>query len=212
MRALAKMDEEVARWAFEVHLRSVDGCDSVFSNPTAGPWKRVMSSDELGDMHEVHRFARDEARPDLVLVSDEHRTVLIIEAKDELAKLAQPRQARKSAHVAVALASILRSRQTSPGWARRASYDCVLGLLWGASTPSTGQERQAVFHVYAELLSEMDGPIITSRMLGIECLRLPGSSQITCAAFGWESEARTSGGGIEAMLDSVGLESIHRAL
>lgn len=87
-----RLTEEIARWAFEVLLSKNPDWYIAFTNPTAGPWKRVTAINERGVEGEVHRFARDEERPDLLLISDKYEVVIIIEAKDSLPKLIKDKQ------------------------------------------------------------------------------------------------------------------------
>ncbi len=77
-------NEEIARWSTEVYLKNhVDlGWWVAFTNPTAGPWKKILALSEEGTFVEIHRFIREGERPDLILVNDKLKVVVIVEAKD----------------------------------------------------------------------------------------------------------------------------------
>lgn len=93
-----KLTEEVARQAVEVAF-TTSGSDwhVSFSNPTAGPWKKIQLPPEYGSR--IFRYGKEEDRPDLILVSPMARTGLILEAKDSLAKLLVAGQLEKSVEV-----------------------------------------------------------------------------------------------------------------
>ena len=59
------INEEIVRWAFEVFLRnkSEDKWWVAFTNPTAGPWKKIEAPNNGGKLFEIYRFAREEDRP-----------------------------------------------------------------------------------------------------------------------------------------------------
>ena len=117
-----KLTEEISRWAFEICINRHNSWFIAFTNPTAGPWKRIMGRNSNGEVGEVHRFEREEMRPDLVLVCDELQVVLIIEAKDSLTKLLTDKQMDKSADVVRGLAQTLRNKKSKPFWGERAFY------------------------------------------------------------------------------------------
>ena len=97
MRPKLKMvSEEIVRWAFEVSLHQSDDWKIAFTNPTAGPWKRVMALNAGGVSGEVHRFENDEKRPDLIIYSDKHRVVIIVEAKPDIGGLSTEEQIEKT--------------------------------------------------------------------------------------------------------------------
>lgn len=178
MTRLVRVDEEVARFAFEVHLRErTSSWFIVFTNPTAGPWKRIMAPDSEGEWGEVHRFERESLRPDLVLVSDEMQLVLIIEAKDNLAKLGVSKQAQSSITAAASVARTLRNSGANPYWGERSSYWHIFGILWG----STESEREAAVQNTLQLYLEKLGPLkdlLKRTTFGIECLEEEGF--LTC--------------------------------
>ncbi len=169
------MTEEVARWAFEVHVATrATGWFVAFTNPTAGPWKRVMAPNADGVMGEVHRFAREEKRPDLIVVSDALRLVLIIEAKPVLPDLLKPAQVTKSVGVVRDMATQLARR--NPYWGPRREYVVVCGLLWGAGAATPSATAAQALRRYETALQGRGA--IRSQLLGLECLRLPGEAAI----------------------------------
>lgn len=169
LRYQYKLSEEIARWAFEVHLASIAAWHLAFTNPTAGPWKRLMALDPDGVETEVHRFEREEDRPDLVLVNDQLRAIVIVEAKDALAALVASRQVAKSCAVVAALSQTLASLVGHAAWDTRTGYTVVPGLLWGAETQTAPAARAAAFATYSARLGAegFDAP----GWVGIEVLR-----------------------------------------
>jgi hypothetical protein len=143
-----KLSEEIARWAFEVHLQRVDAWHIAFTNPTAGPWKRLMANDADGSPGEVHRFLREDDRPDLVLVNDALEVLVIFEAKDRLDRLLDADQVVKSCAVVKTLALTLRGLGANPYWGDRAGYTVVPGLLWGAMEALPRSRWLEAFAIY----------------------------------------------------------------
>jgi hypothetical protein len=143
-----RLTEEIARWAFEVHLRRLPAWHVAFRNPTAGPWKRLMALDQSGAEGEVHRFLRDDNRPDLALVNDTLEVLVIVEAKGALPALLSAAQVTKSCDVVENLAATLMALEGNRFWGRRATYTVVPGLLWGAPAPTEETRRSEVFAAY----------------------------------------------------------------
>ena len=134
------LSEEIVRWRVEVSVRNSKQFWTAFSNPTAGPWKFVEGYDDTGKRGEVHRFARDDKRPDLIVVCDSARAVLIFEAKDKITKLATQRQIVQSAGVIRRLGIVLEGKERSPYWGVRAHYTVIPGIIWGTvSQPGDGE-------------------------------------------------------------------------
>lgn len=137
-----RLTEEVARFAFEVYIDgNANNWFIAFTNPTAGPWKTLKVPDFSGRMVEVYRFFREEERPDVVLVSDRDRVVLIIEAKDKIAQLAAGSQPEKSSRVVAAMRDVLSSLADNSLWSQRANYRYIGGLLWGNAGGASGTEE-----------------------------------------------------------------------
>ena len=80
---------------------------------------------------EVFRFGRDEKRPDIVIVNDELKIMIIFEAKDSLDKLKSKNQIEKSCKVVEDMAKTLNSIIDNSYWGERHSYKKYNGLLWG---------------------------------------------------------------------------------
>lgn len=164
-----KLTEELARWIFEVKIKNSLNWYIAFTNPTAGPWKSIKCKDKNGNMGEVHRFLRDEERPDILLVNDELQIVLIIEAKDSLIKLKRASQAEKSVNVVLELGKILNTKKTNIYWNNRVDYKIITGLLWGSTSKSSPKEIEELFEVYRKLIIADKSSIIYNKMLlGIE--------------------------------------------
>ena len=136
---LKLVSEEIVRWAFEVSLHKSDNWKIAFTNPTAGPWKRVMALNPAGAAGEVHRFEIDEKRPDLIIYSDKYKVVVIVEAKPDLGGLSTEEQIEKTSALYGRLSSILKTKKNNAFWGGRSEYRYELGLLWGKKN-ETAQE------------------------------------------------------------------------
>jgi hypothetical protein len=172
-----KLSEEIARWAFEVHLRRLDDWHIAFTNPTAGPWKRLMALDSEGSPGEVHRFLREDDRPDLVLVSDTFESLVIVEAKDSLARLVLDGQVKKSCAVVSTLATTLGELGDNPYWGARADYTVVPGLLWGAAESASESQRSRAFTTYDRGLAGI--PFAHPGLIAVEAHRSGDSVGLT---------------------------------
>lgn len=134
---LKLLSEEVVRWALEVKIQNGSTWKIAFTNPTAGPWKRVTAENQAGKVGEVHRFEIEEKRPDLIVYSDVHKVVLIIEAKTDISGLQNNEQIKKTAELFKTLSSLLRKKETNEFWRERANYNYQLGLLWSQKNESS---------------------------------------------------------------------------
>ncbi len=175
-----RLTEEISRWAFEVVCKYSSDWYIAFTNPTAGPWKTIKCTNAYGEEGEVYRFELEETRPDILLVNDRLKVVMIIEAKDSLAKLIAGEQAPKSVEVVGTLSDILKDKKSNSFWSHRSNYTIILGLLWGAEYPSTKVERQEVFDRYFD---EMESYTSFEKevIIGIEtCRRNDGLICKTC--------------------------------
>jgi hypothetical protein len=150
-----RMTEEVVRWRFELQLRNSTDWWIAFTNPTAGPWKRLLGRDRSGSEGAVYRFPRDEGRPDVVAVNDKLRLVMVVEAKDTALRLCASDQVRKSADVVGNLTTALAGLGANPFWGERAKYDVVAGLLWGRPFENDGVDAASLFKIYREYLREV---------------------------------------------------------
>lgn len=165
-----RLTEEISRWAFEVVCKNNSDWYIAFTNPTAGPWKTIKCTNAYGQEGEVYRFELEETRPDILLVNDKLKVVMIIEAKDSLAKLISGDQAPKSVEVVATLSEILRKKKNNSFWSHRSNYTIVVGLLWGAEHPSTQYERQEVFNRYFDEMESYKS-FETNVIVGIETCR-----------------------------------------
>ena len=181
-RTINRLNEEIARWAFEIIFKTNKKWTIAFTNPTAGPWKTIKAK-SLHDetIGEVFRFALEEDRPDIILYSDELKSIIIFEAKDSLIKLTEKTQSRKSANVVVDLARMLASKGANPFWAGREKYRVYLGLLWGSDgEQESGLAKEELFDQYHELISGKPN-VDSSIVIGIETLYKNGS--LKCSGF-----------------------------
>ena len=115
-----------------------------------------------GRKGEVLRFAINEPRPDLILVSDKHERLVIVEAKTNLAQLANVNQTSKTVSMFSGLENRLASLGSNEFWKQRSSFSCHLGLLWGPSAFDV-QELECIVDAYSD---------------GIEC----GPESLLCIA------------------------------
>src|SRR5581483_5500662 len=125
------ISEEIARWVTEVYVRSHKslGWWVAFTNPIAGPWKKITALNGEGIPVEVYRFEREGERPDLILVNDEHKLIIIIEAKDYYQKLVASDQMKKSVRVIEEISSILKNCGNKH-WEIRKNYRIIPSFIW----------------------------------------------------------------------------------
>lgn len=142
------LTEEISRWAFEVHCREKTQWSIAFTNPTAGPWKTVKAQNKSGVFGEVYRFALEENRPDIILINDSLRLIVIVEAKDSLSKLVHETQDEKSVEVVDSLARSFHALRDNPFWGNRYTYPVITGLLWGAESEQPRDQILEVFNRY----------------------------------------------------------------
>jgi len=154
MKYSYSISEEIVRWSFEVFIKN--NFEELrwwiaFTNPTAGPWKTIIAIDDKGFSHEVYRFTRDEDRPDLVLVNDVKKTILVIEAKDYCDKLCDRRQMEKSLKVIVKMQETLQGI-TNTMWESRKNYSFVPSFLWYTSnSQSCAEENTMVTNLFDQV-------------------------------------------------------------
>ena len=194
------LTEELARWAFEVVCLQRKDWIVAFTNPTAGPWKTIQCTDlKTGESGEVHRFELEETRPDIVLVNDKLKMVLIVEAKDSIEKLIAGHQASKSIEVVGRLAKVLKSKKGCRFWGGRSAYRIVPALLWGAERDVTDRECKDLFALYRKaigLVSNVAGDL----MVGIETRRI--GERLECQICGAGRRQRNA---LDALAESFGL-------
>lgn len=171
LRSINRLNEEIARWAFEILFKSNTSWRIAFTNPTAGPWKTIKAvSKSTGEEGEVYRFILEEDRPDIIMYNDALECIIIIEAKDSLEKLLVHDQAKKSAAVVVKLANLLGSKASNPFWQGRENYKVVLGLLWGSTDyPESESAKNGLYDYYQALVSD-ESSVFSDLIVGIETL------------------------------------------
>lgn len=182
MRTIKRLNEEIARWAFEIKFKTNCPWKIAFTNPTAGPWKTIKTVSKLtGDEGEVYRFILEEDRPDIIIYNDVLEAVIIFEAKDSLEKLLHRNQAVKSAAVVVKLATLLRSKGSNVFWNGRENYKVIMGLLWGSTdTPESDDEKDRLYDYYHSLIQDEES-VYKGIIVGVETLYSRG--KLTCDVF-----------------------------
>ena len=170
-----KLSEEIVRWRFELLLRSSGDWWIAFSNPTGGPWKRLMGLDVNSNESEVYRFGRETDRPDIVAVSDSRKAILIIEAKANPAGLLVSAQVAKSSAVVAALSSVLTGLSDHDAWHARAAYQVVAGLLWGRKGVAPKAPLEALNAAYRAILPGIP-------LIGFETVQR-SDERLECAEF-----------------------------
>ena len=166
-----KLTEEFSRWAFEVQILKLIDWHIIFRNPTAGPWKRIESKDSKGRVGEVYRFNREEKRPDIIIVNDKLKTIIIFEAKDSLQKRLNKSQISKSAKVVIDMSNVL-SQINSPYWGDRKRYKMLNGLLWGAEEHPSEDKIKEAFMLYSEAFQSIDPSFDEINQIGIEAQKI----------------------------------------
>ncbi len=163
-----KLTEEISRWAFEIQINNNPEWWIAFTNPTAGPWKRIEAMNASEQKGEVYRFDRDEKRPDIVIVNDKLNSIIIFEAKDSLDKLINQSQAEKSCEVIDRIARILVKINGNDYWRGRYLYKFYNGLLWGSTEEAIHSDINNAFSVYSSELKNICSIIDSSIQIGIE--------------------------------------------
>lgn len=194
MRRINYLNEEIARWAFEILCKEKNSWHIAFTNPTAGPWKTIkaktLNSTEEG---EVYRFILEEDRPDIIIYNDTLKAIIIIEAKDTLEKLLVKDQLKKSAEVVIKLAGILNAKASNKFWSGRENYTVILGLLWGSTDiPKTSAEKNNLFDSYHRRIKNK---VIVENNLIIGIETLFHLDSLACSLFykNYEGESKELG-------------------
>lgn len=182
MRTINRLNEEIARWAFEIIFKANNAWEIAFTNPTAGPWKTIKAKSlNTGEEGEVYRFPLEEDRPDIIMYNDSLKVIIIFEAKDSLEKLVDKNQAKKSAGVVVELAKKLHISARNPFWRGREGYQVILGLLWGSTDyPETDYEKNRLYDFYHDLVKN-ERTVFSDIIVGVETLYR--SEKLKCSAF-----------------------------
>jgi len=84
------INEEIVRQTLEVaftkNAKDHEDWFICFSNPTAGPWKKISFYNN-NHITRIGGYEKEEKRPDLIIYSRKYKLLLIIEAKDYLPEL-----------------------------------------------------------------------------------------------------------------------------
>ena len=171
MKYTYTLTEEISRWSFEVHIQKKNRFWIAFTNPTAGPWKRIESHNKEKIRGEVYRFDREEKRPDIILINDYLKTIIIIEAKDNLEKLNKSDQINKSCEVTYNISKMLKNLKNNKFWLNRHSYKIINGLLWGSLKKSNMKDIKKVFQNYQNAFKKFKFDIIEDGQIGIETIK-----------------------------------------
>lgn len=164
------LTEEISRWAFEIVCQNNDDWFIAFTNPTAGPWKTIKGLNKNNEEGEIYRFDLEETRPDIVIVNDKLKVIIIFEAKDSLTKLMKEDQVPKSVEVVSNLTKVLTGIDNKQYWDQRKNYQIITGLLWGAEDETRLNERAELFNTY--FLEMKKYPTINKKFIvGIETRR-----------------------------------------
>lgn len=169
MREINRLNEEIARWGFEISFNENTCWTIAFTNPTAGPWKTVKGTNRNGTFGEVYRFILEEQRPDIIIYNDDLEVVIIFEAKDSIAKLLNSEQSSKSSEVVIKLAGILKNKGDCEFWGKRSKYKVLLGLLWGTGTAETSVSKEKLFKEYYEYIKN-DPNVDSDIVIGVESI------------------------------------------
>lgn len=168
-RKINRLNEEISRWAFEIKIEVIPEWKIIFTNPTAGPWKRIMCSDEFNNVGEVYRFQLEEERPDIIMINDSLEAIVIIEAKDSLSKLIEQSQISKTVEVTDIMARMFKNKSDNKYWGKRSKYKTYLGLLWGSETPNSEEEIDMLFKEHYKI-SKNKNDISDTVIIGIETI------------------------------------------
>jgi hypothetical protein len=156
---LVNISEEIVRWSFEIAVNESKDWFIAFTNPTAGPWKRITAPNKEGKIGEIHRFEIDETRPDLILVNDKTHQILIIEAKTTFSDLQKSVQLAKTSQLFLDLTNELQNISDNEFWGARAGYEYLLGLLWSAGDETKSQIKETC-KLYSRNISKITKDII----------------------------------------------------
>lgn len=151
-----KLTEEIVRWRLEILIEDSADAWISFTNPTAGPWKRLVGRDNSGASGEVMRFTREADRPDLVIVDDKARRIFILEAKDDAKGLCAKEQITKTVRTFNDLTASLKKISSNKYWGGRSAYDFIPGLVWGSSPAEAIADEKLVRDSHAARFLGLD--------------------------------------------------------
>ena len=157
------INEEIARWVLEVYIKTHSETHwwVAFTNPTAGPWKTITALGTDGIESEIYRFQREEERPDLVIVNDELKSTIIIEAKDFFSKLVADSQMKKSIRVINEMSKVL-GNIPNEHWAKRKQYKIIPAFLWYVQDNENFEEQhKSIKDQYTSLDGSNDDELLS---------------------------------------------------
>ena len=197
-----KLTEEIARWAFELLCKENSQWYIAFTNPTAGPWKAIKSISKNGEEGRIYTFDSKEKRPDIILVNDIMKIILIIEAKSDITSLFKGNQAYKSTKVVADIGKMLQKMRDNEYWGKRYMYKIVLGLLWGREDILESKVYDDLFDKYKSELTHYEN-LDTRLIFGIETVKM--KNRLTCVAYGRNYEAGEQTLSLEMLADSLNI-------
>jgi len=165
-----KFTEEFARWAFEIKCQETNDWYIAFTNPTAGPWKAITAIDKNGEEGVVYTFDSHEKRPDIILVNDKLKIVIIVEAKSNIKDLTADDQCEKSTKVVAEIGKQLQKARTNTFWGKRYMYHVFLGLLWGNENTISSSQYNTLFDSYHNEILKYEN-IDKRAIIGIEVVK-----------------------------------------
>ncbi|GAC1609883.1 MAG: hypothetical protein NVS3B3_17360 [Aquirhabdus sp.] len=133
-----KLSEEIVRWTFELACQNNKMRYVAFTNPTAGPWKRVLGQVSEG-AYEIHTFGKEESRPDVIVVCDTLRAIYVLEAKDGRVKLDSD-TINKTYLLSETFKERFAKFTGNEKWIIRANYNVITGFLFGSSAERADDE------------------------------------------------------------------------
>ena len=176
-RNIKRLNEEISRWAFEIKINTLNNWEIIFTNPTAGPWKKITCYNKFNKKEEIYRFQLEEERPDIIMINDDLNIIIIIEAKDNLNKLLDKTQLMKTIEVTENMAKMFKENENE-NW-KRNNYTTILGLLWGADEPNSKESIELLFNNHYKIIKEKSN-IYHNTLFGVETLYNKNTNSIKC--------------------------------
>ena len=183
-----RLTEEIARWAFEIQCKQNTSWYIAFTNPTAGPWKAITAPNKDGKIGRIYAFDAKEKRPDIILINDHLKIIIILEAKNSYLSLITPEQCLKSTKVVSDIGKQLQKLRTDSYWGKRYMYNIILGLLWGSAEEKPSSTYIPMFDFYYKEICNYDN-IDKRAVVGIEVTR--SNSSLSCMVTGKNYEQGT---------------------
>jgi len=168
-----KLTEEVVRQSVEVLFGEDSRWQIAFTNPTAGPWKKIQLGQYVGGAD--LRFTKEEDRPDLILFCALQQVLLVLEAKSNIQGLLGARtvsstltypQLEKSVEVFAKefrrFDAIMSDRQIAArvmnGKTINGSFTLICGYVYSEGGPNFVQQQERLHQVHTRLASVQQDP------------------------------------------------------